>query len=240
MLKIKKLVCLITLLFSAQSHAGIIDEILGPIKGIADSLMRQYGLSLDALSEAKSQLMTTKSELNELSHLKKANQGSYGWGNLKNTLSDLKGRQWSADNWQDTVSNIAGDNSATYKTLLKSYQKAHPILDSKLFSIKDNNLFNQYKSKKLLAQNADAQATSSYNRINQHFNNIHKLSSEIEKATNSKSAIDLNARLTAENANVQTEVLKQLTILNKQSASDTENKLYVEEKKAQFNQLPDE
>ncbi len=236
----KKAVVVGLILTSLSSHAGIVDDLLGPIKHIADGIMRQYGISLDTLNEAKSQLTATKDQLQELSRLKDFNQGNYGWGNLKNTLNDLKDRQWSADNWQDTINNISGGNSSRYQSLLKSYQKSHPLLDSKLFKGQESTNYKKYKDNKLLAQNADSQATASYNRVNQHFDNIHKLSSEIEKASNSKSAIDLNARLTAENANVQTEILKQLSILNKQSASDKENKLFIEEQMASFNQLPDE
>lgn len=240
-LKRLKTILAMALLFSPLSlQAGILDEILGPIKRIADGIMSQYGISLDTLTEAKAQLTATKSQLEEISHIKEFNQGSYGWGNLKNTLQDLKARQWSADNWQDTINNIAGKNSSRYQALLKSYQTAHPLLESKLFKALESSHYQRYKDNKLLAQNADSQATASYNRVNQHFNNIHKLSGEIEKAKNSKSAMDLNARLSAENANVQTEILKQLSILNKQSANEKENKLSVLEEAASFNQLPDE
>lgn len=240
-MKCIKTVIVMTLLLSPLSlQASILDELLGPIKRIADGIMSQYGISLDTLTEAKAQLTATKSQLQEISRIKEFNQGSYGWGDLKNTFQDLKERQWSADNWQDTVNDIAGKNSSRYQALLKAYQKAHPLLDSKLFKGQDSSHYQTYKDNKLLAQNADSQATASYNRVNQHFDNIHKLSREIEKAKNSKSAIDLNARLTAENANVQTEILKQLSILNKQSASENQNKLTTIEEAASFNQLPDE
>ena len=102
------------------------------------------------------------------------------------------------------------------------------------------------KKAKLITANADTQATTAFDDTNERLKRIHKLSKSIEKTKSPKSAQDLNSRLIAENANVQAEILRQLAILNKQSALQSERH-YQEEakriketlKEKEFNRLPD-
>ena len=210
-------------------------------------MKKQYQTALETYENAKRQYKTledtytsAKGQLSNLKSLKDFNSGHYDWGTLKNAMSDLHDIQWSAGSWKDTLSDIAGGNSARYKELVAAYKKSHPTLSDEAFekgATKTKLL--SYQETNVMASNADAQATTAYDNISKQHESIHELSKKIEDTDNTKSSIDLNSRLSAENAKVQTEILKQLAILNKQQALRSSNELRESEEAAKFYTLPD-
>lgn len=251
----------IMLFFNSEAKAGVLESIVNSLKGVGINLAKQYGLSLDTFNKtveqvekikeevavAKNTYEQAKGQLDTLNEMKKLNQKSYGWGNLLNSTDDLQKLKYTADSWNDTVNHLS-KNSEEYQRLLEGYTKQHDeISDDEFRKGASAPTLNRYKRDKQLTASADTQATKTYNDTNQRFQNIHTLTKQIEKADNPKSAADLNSRLVAENANVQTEVLRQLAILNKQSALANEKKLQEEvfharetAKRNEFNRLPDQ
>jgi type IV secretion system protein VirB5 len=220
---------------------GKIGQQITQMKKEYEMIMRTYNNATQQYATLKNTYTNAKNQLSSLKTLENLNSGQYGWGSLKNAAGDLQDLQWSADTWSDTLKNISGGNSSRYQQLLSAYKKSHPGLSDGEFKkgASEAQLL-AYKEQRSVTENADTQATAAYNNINKHHKNIHELAKEIEseKNKNTKSSIDLNSRMVAENAQIQTEMLKQLTILNKQAAQQSASELREREAAAKFNQIP--
>ncbi|WP_133139681.1 type IV secretion system protein [Legionella genomosp. 1] len=226
------------LCLSANVHADVL--------GVSDAAMLEK--AIEQLNHLKAQYemlektyQNAESQLNSLQKLQDLNSGNYGFGNLNNSIADLKNRQWSANSWDEALKNIAGGNPSRYQELVKAYEKSHITLDDASF-LKGATAerLTQYQQNKAVNEAVSVQATYAYNEINQHLKAIHDLSNHIEKTPNTKAAIDLNSRLIAELAFIQTEQLKLQTLIGQQSAMSGFNDISSETDMARFNRLPDE
>lgn len=198
-----------------------------------EQLRSQYQL----LSQTYS---TAQSQLEGIQQLKQFNSGHYGFGGMANGAADLNARQWSANTWEDALHNIAGGNPARYQELVNAYQKNHVILDDATYRKgASSERLTQYKSNVAVNQAVSVQATYAFNEVNRHLKAIHDLSNHIDKAANTKAAVDLNSRLLAEIAYIQTENLKLQTLLSQQAAQGGSNDLAMDNDSVRFNTLPD-
>lgn len=226
---------LVSVLFTMNAFAeGISDAALlaNAIKQL-EQLREQYKILSETYANGKAQLEGIKA-------LKTLNSGNYGFGNLNNSLSDLKNRQWSADTWEEALNNIAGGNPSRYQELVKAYQKNNIILsDEEYAKGATPERLKQYQQFKAINQTISVQSTYAYNEVNTHLKAIHNLASHIEKTQNTKAAVDLNSRLLAEIAYIQTETLKLQTLLTQQTAFASSTELSTDSELAKFNKLPD-
>lgn len=199
-----------------------------------EELKQQY----DTLQNAYN---TAKSQLDSVNQLKSMNQGSYGFGTLSNSLSDLKERQWSPNNWNDALNNVAGGNPTRYKELVAAYERNHKTLDESAYKKGASDAqYALYKKNIAVNKAASVESTYAYNDINKHLKAIHDLSTQIEHAANTKAAIDLNSRLLAEIAYIQTQNLKMQALISQQLAQGSSNDIDIDSQIAKFNRLPDE
>ncbi|WP_254596079.1 type IV secretion system protein [Legionella micdadei] len=229
---------LMSLIFASEVQADVLGvsdaALLAKVAEELSQLKKEYKLLSETYDNAKTQL-------SELKKLKEINTGNYGFGNLANSFEDLKNRQWSPNTWDEALQNISGGNPIRYQELIKAYQKSHPTLDDQSFlKGASNERLTQYQQNKAVNQAISVQATYAYNEINNHLKAIHALSANIEKTANTKSAIDLNSRLIAELAYIQTENLKLQTLLSQQASSNNANDIALDSETAKFNRLPDE
>lgn len=204
-------------------------------------LKEQYDTLQQTYNNAQQQLSTAQSQLDSVNQLKNFNSGHYQFGDLNNSLSDLKSRQWSPNTWDDALRNVAGGNPERYKELVKAYEKNHKTLDDATFekgTSKEQLLL--YKQAIDVNKAASVEGTYSYNEINKHLKAVHDLSAQIEKAPNTKSAVDLNSRLLAEIAYIQTQNLKMQTLISQQLAQGGASDIAIDSQIARFNRLPDE
>jgi type IV secretion system protein VirB5 len=182
-----------------------------------------------------------ESQLGSLNQLKDFNSGAYGYGNLENGLNELKNRQSSANTWDDALKNIAGGNPSRYAELVSAYERAHPDLGTEVLSKGTSPAhLAQYQQHRALNKAASVETTYAFNEVNQHVKSIHTLSSQIEKAPNTKSALDLNSRLIAELAYIEVINLKLQTVISQQLAQSGANELADDSEMIRFNTLPDE
>jgi type IV secretion system protein VirB5 len=192
-------------------------------------LKRQYDLMQDTYTNAQSQLDNIKS-------LKEYNSGSYGYGAFENGLDALKGWQNPADNWRDALETISGGNPERYAELVKSYEASHPMVSDEVFAKGSSaNQLTQYRYSKKVNKAISVETTKTFNEINTRLKNINKLALEIDKTPNTKSAMDLNSRLTAELAYINVMNLKLQTLLTQQVAQDSARELAEEGERARFN-----
>ncbi|EEZ95952.1 type IV secretion system protein [Legionella longbeachae] len=225
-------------LINTKVYAGIID-------GIDIALLIKAGEQLQQLRAQYKLLSQTynnaKSQLDGIEDIKNFNSGHYGYGNLENSLSDLKNRQWSPNTWDDALQNISGGNPSRYQELVKAYQNGHVTLDdTKYLKGATQERLTSYKQNKAVNQAVSVQATYAFNEVNQHLKAIHNLSMSIDKAANTKSAVDLNSRILAELAYIQVENLRLQTLISQQVASQGSNEIALDSQSVLFNTLPDE
>ena len=156
-----------------------------------------------------------------------------------NGSQDLKNRQWSPDNWDSTLQGLSGGNPERYQELLMAYKQNHPTL-----SQKDYQKGASQTQAKVYLQDVQVNravkinATYAFNNIKTHLNTIHRLSEKIDLAKNTKAALDLNSRLTAELAYIQTQELKMQILMNQQMAQDNADTLAEKTQAAKFNTIP--
>jgi type IV secretion system protein VirB5 len=184
----------------------------------------------------KSTYDTAKSQLNGIKSLNEYNSGNYGFGGLENGLDALKQRQYSPNNWNDALKNIAGGNPTRYAELVRAYEANHPLLSDADFSKGASSArLNQYKQNTAVNKAVSVETTYAFNELNKHIKTIHTLSSEIDKAPNTKSAIDLNSRLVAELAYIQVMNVKLQTLISQQTAQNSADMLADEAESVRFN-----
>ncbi|MBA2649915.1 MAG: hypothetical protein H0U75_10060 [Legionella sp.] len=219
------------------TDAAMLANAIEQLKQLKD----QYDTLQQTYDNAKQQLDTAHSQLDSINQLKNFNSGHYQFGDVSNSLADLKDRQWSPNTWDDALRNVAGGNPSRYQELVKAYEKNHKTLDDSAFekgaSKEQLALFKQAKE---VNKAASVESTYSYNEINKHLKAVHTLSALIEKAPNTKSAVDLNSRLLAEIAYIQTQNLKMQTLVSQQLAQGGANDIAIDSQIAKFNRLPDE
>ena len=230
-------------IWSLHSHAmmpvidaGAILQMTSQLK----QLKEQYDLINKAHETAKSQLTNGFSQLDELKKVTGANVGSYGFGDLKNSIEELTQRQGS-NTWEEALNNLAGGNKDRYSQLADAYERMHPTLSDDEYKrgASDTRLA-LYKQNKAVNKAVSVQTTEAFNQVNQHLKRVHELSKEIEgkKNKNTKSAIDLNTRLLVETAYIQIGMLKLQALMNQQAAQATANEIAEDSEAARFNQLP--
>lgn len=216
--------------------AGAILQMASQLK----QLKEQYDLLRDAHDTAKSQLSNGFSQLNELKNLSNLNSGSYGFGDLKNSLNDLSQRQGSST-WEEALNNLAGGNKERYSQLADTYERMHPTLSDDEYKRGANDArLALYKQNKAVNKAVSVQTTDAFNQVNKHLKLVHDLSKEIEgkQNKNTKSAIDLNTRLLVETAYIQIGMFKLQALINQQAAQVSANDIAEDSEAARFNQRP--
>jgi len=197
-------------------------------------LQQQYALLQETYKNAQQQLDEAKA-------LRADEEGHYGFGNLLNSDSDLKTREWSPDSWDDTLKGLSGGNPARYQQLLTEYKQNHPtVSQSEYEKSTSKEQGKEYAQQIQVNRAASVNATYEFNDINNHLKTIHDLSGKIEKAKDEKAATDLNSRLIAEVAYIQTQELKMQVLLNQQLAQQAADDIAEKTQAAKFNRLPEE
>ena len=180
-------------------------------------------------------------QLSQVKRLRSDTEGHYGYGGLMNGANDLKNRQWSPDNWKATLQGLSGGNPARYQELVKAYRKAHPNLSQADYQ-KGASLDKgkTYAQDVAVNRAAMVNAAYSFNNLKKQLNAIHTLSQKIDQTKNIKGAMDLNSRLIAEVAYVQTQELKMQILMNQQMAQVNADSIAGKTASAKFNALPEE
>ncbi|MDF1654360.1 MAG: type IV secretion system protein [Coxiellaceae bacterium] len=197
-----------------------------------------YAQMLTNYQQLIQQYELLQQQFSKLKQLSNAAQGHYGFGDMLNGAQDLTRRQWSPKNWQQALQGLSGGNTDRYQELVSQYQKNHVILTKSDFE-KGATLANAnaYRRDVQVNRAASVNATYAFNNISKHLDTIHDLSSRIDHAENTKAAMDLNSRLLAEMAYIQTQSLKMQVLLNQQVAQVNADAIADDTQRAQFDRL---
>lgn len=184
-----------------------------------ETLNKSYTTASEQFNTTKTILTKAEAQLKTMDDLVKKNSGHYGFGHLNNTPSDLRNQQWSADSWQEALKGHAGGNPTRYQALLKAYRKKQNALETKRFEKgAGKRAAKNYEQTVAVNETASVQSEYAFNEVNGSLKRIHELSLQIEKAENTKAAVDLNSRLLTEVAYLQTQNLKAQSLINQQLA----------------------
>ena len=233
---IKKMgIVTLLLTLAPMSYADIIGAEEGLLLANAikqlDQLREQYHL-------LKNTYDTSQSQLESIQSLKEYNSGSYGFGAFENGLDALHGWQNPAENWKDALENISGGNQERYKELVKSYEASHPMASDVDFAKGATpERLTQYQYSKKVNKAISVETTRTFNEMNTRLKNINTLALKIDQTPNTKSAMDLNSRLTAELAYISVMNLKLQTLVSQQLAQNSANELAEEGEMVRFNTL---
>lgn len=177
---------------------------------------------------------TAKSQLDSIERLNKYNSGHSGYGNLYNSMNDLKQKQ-SANSWREALKGVSGGNPARYKELVTAYEKQHALLNKQAFSKGASAARTErFEQEREIVQAASIESEAAFNDINDSLKRIHDLSEKIEAADNTKAAIDLNSRLLTEVAYLQAQNLKAQSLVNQQLAAKSGSSLTDEAELARY------
>jgi type IV secretion system protein VirB5 len=215
-------------------------EAIGDVAGWA-IFGRQAVQMTKTAQQAEKRYQQIQSQMSTLKQMKSDSEGSYGWGNWNNSLSDLKQQhEWAPSDWTSALHGMSGGNPQRYQQLLSQYKENHSSMTTSNYAKgKDSNLSASYKNQVDTNQASAASATYEFNDINKHLKALYQLGQEIEntsKNNNLKSAMDLNSRVELEIAYISTEELRMQTLLNQQTAQLQSSKIALDNEASQYNQ----
>ena len=192
--------------------------------------IKTYNESVQMLEQAKNSVSLAKNQLTSLT-------GSYGWGSMLDSASQVQKRSYGADNWQDALKGLSGGNNTRYESLLSAYKKAHPSLSGNQYRVTNTKSQSEQYSNHVNTVNAVA-ATSQmeYEKINEYIKNIHQIASQIDSSKNNgvKSAIDLNSRMAEQVAYLQAAMIRLNAVKTNLSVSEAEQELQSNNNQIQF------
>lgn len=219
----------IFLFFSVQNTYADEEDaaILYEIEGLNETMV-EYQLAMKEFEEAMS---------GDIANQLDAIIGVTELGTFLNSTSEQDARAWSPSEWASVVS---GGNASRYKQLLEDYQAAHPTLSATQASegMSSENV-TDYQQQVETNQAASSQATYAFNNTNAHLETINQLAEKINEEKDTKHIEDLNARMNAEIAYLQVEVIKGIAVLNQQIAQQQATEIHDKTEAAKFNQIPD-
>lgn len=184
-----------------------------------ETIEKTYSTTVQQYQATQSILNKAEAQLDSMNKLVSKNSGHYGYGDLNNSTSDLRKQQWSANRWSDSLKGQAGNDDGKYKKLSDAWQSNHKTLDEQTFKKgASGDVIQNYQHSTAVNRAAGVQSEYAFNEINASLERIHQLSQQIEKADNTKAAVDLNSRLLTEVAYLQTQNLKAQSLINQQLA----------------------
>lgn len=184
-----------------------------------ENLMSQYTASTPDIEKyTQSQLTQTQNEWQALTK-------AYSMGD---TQDEQNARLWSADDWNQVLSQASNGNNARFQELMNSYSSMYPNVNSSQ-NINAKNLESTSYAQAGQTTNA-ALATSNYtyDEINDHIKSLENILHEVDDANknqNEKAAIDLNSRLVAELGFIQLEILKLQSVHTQMMATKNQSEL---------------
>ena len=188
--------------------------------------------TVDLINKTTEQVKEIKkiSDINkdQLDFLKTNINGNYGYGKLFNGTDDLNSRQWSNNSWVDVLNEVSDHKTSAFADAQKKYEQLYPVSNPEEIGKyrKDGGLVRAYyKQSSQISRAALASSSYSYDQINKHIENLHAILAKLDDQTTEKAAIDLNARLVAELGFIQLEMLRQQSIQNQLTATNTQGEV---------------
>lgn len=189
-----------------------------------------------SLSQMRDMYNTANQSLEQTKQIKNDLDGA---GNYHYLLSDahMLGNQyqWTASTWEDALKGLSGGNSARYNELLDQYKKENPTLTASQYQEGASKAKTAVYEQQVQVNQASAtSATYEYDQLNQLSQQIKQISDQVDNATTTKQALDLNSKLTEQVAYIQLELLKMQVLMNQQAAESMSSTIAGETEQAKY------
>ncbi len=208
-------------MLSGMSGGGAIpvhdNEVMNAVYGVA-------GINFDISKTSTDNLIELVAQNAQLEKLISILSGNYEYGKLANDNFQQEARRYAPENWENALEILSsgktlGDRTA-YSGFKDTYSKRYnDMAGSITYALSDDNA-------SLHDENINTAAASyyisekSYNQTETRLKNVEQLMQEIDNAADLKQAIDLNNRLSAENAISLAEVIRLQSVLLKVEANE--------------------
>lgn len=199
-------------------------------------LCAEYNKLKEQCTAVEQHLKVARKQFDMAERIKNDSEGHYKFGSLLNDLTSLNKRKWAASTWSGALSGGHSSFVTGFDKLQNQYDSEQGVIQSDDYekltnSRRKKEYDNQINTNKTVSVNT----SYAYNNINKHLQDIHKISQNIEKATNTKAAIDLNSRLLTEIAYVQIQSLRMQILMNQQIAQQAADQIKEESMTARLN-----
>ena len=229
-------VLLFSILFCRASYSFIpvidVESIAEEVVEIGE-LTEQINLAKEQLDNAKNQLSEMKEQIDDMT-------GIYGWGDLLDSAKDLRDREFTPESWQDALKGLSGGNNDRYEALLNAYKKSHPVVSDDVHEMRNTKAQTDQFDDSVNTVNAVATtAQMTYEKLDDYLKETHELTQKIESNKNEdiKSSMDLNARLSANNANLLAALIRVQTVQANLEAEEAQQRIQGESQQAEFMKL---
>lgn len=228
-------IILLTPTIEAKSRGGGFNP-----AGIIKAIMKQYGVNLDQLEtnykeleELYRQYEMFEKQLKSLDESKNALTGKngFGWANAKSSA-----RAWLSN--EQNIKNLLNSyksSSSQFGRLAQEHEKQFPIDAGSFmgsdYTQKDIDYYNLSAKTVLSARTA---SELEFNNIDTKLEAQEILQRKIDTTNDVKAAIDLLARLQAENNKIQLENLRMLSVLTQQEAVSEQARINAMAQNAKF------
>ncbi len=197
--------------------------------------------TVQELGVLKDSYAKLQDQYNELKSQYAAMTGQYGWGNVNNSIQDIKQNfEWAPSDWRTALQDLSGGNPQRYQDLLTQYQADHPVVSQENYAKGSApQLATTYQNQVATNQISATAATREFNDLNQHLDQLQQLGASIEdpqKNNTLKSSVDLNSRIELEVAYISMEELRMQAVLNQQTAATSDAQISEATQTSQFNQ----
>lgn len=212
----RMLVVSMAILFTSQAYADLTYVADAKVIEHTHAIMGTVSDQLDKLKELKT--------VNE--GIQKQLTGNFNYGAYNNDDKATTARKITPSSWDDALKS-AGNNKI-YNDAYGNYKKIYALNKSDEVaptSSGSNLIKSHYERSQAVNRAALASSEASFNQINEHIETLHKMVQELDAHPEEKAASEINARLVAENAFIQLEMLRQQTIQNQLLAMQSQGEI---------------
>lgn len=205
----------------------------------ASTMMDQMRKSYNEVESTYNKLQDQYTEVQNFhTDLQNDLHGNYQYGDLFNDLHQF---QWTAETWEKELKSTSGTSvSSSYQPLVSNYNATYPSVNTTTFEQgATQTSANMYTQGVAVNRTAMTESAYQFNDIDGRLKEIQDLSKKIDGASSTKEAMDLNSRITAEIAYIQTDMLRMQTVTNQQLAQVAAQNLSVQMQDSAFYASPD-
>ncbi len=217
----------------AEDVAWLIKQ-LDQMKETYNKLDDTYNQAKGTYDEVKNMNERLHSDLN--GHFK---VGDGGIGDIYNDVTrGVNTWNWTAETWEKELQTLSGQNPARYKQLTEQYDRYYPTKSIESYQQGATQGATSVYSRGMAINKAViVDTTQQFDDIEKHLKEVNELSKQINNATTTKEAMDLNSKILSETAYIQLSMLRMQTLVNQQVGHAQAATLVANKEMSDFNTI---
>ncbi len=193
-----------------------------------------YEKAKGTYDEIKSMNERVHSDLN--GHFK---VGEGGIGDIYNDITrGVNTWNWTAETWEKELQTLSGGNPERYKQLTEQYDRYYPTKTVESYQQgATQDATSVYSRGMAINKAVIVDTTQQFDDIEKHLKEVNELSKQINNATTTKEAMDLNSKILSETAYIQLSMLRMQTLVNQQVGHAQAAQLVANKEMSDFNTI---